>query len=774
MWNLSVIVNKAVSRAASSIRDLRLPTCDFENQQWEISFYSKIGGLYALRSIDSPADMSDSVLELLFLAPRRSGADEEEAAKMEIATDMHHAQLNDSQGNAVPGTPPRAPGADLFQIRLSKPAPTRGRFPLLERITFRRLTMSEQVFGKLCRANPHLTEVDFIHCRGKKVTEQHLQRIHQHQPFLWTFSLLACSLTRFTYRSDLLDAPKLSKNVAFFWAVGFNHSAYCMQLLERYPREIDVNLHHRSGQTPLTRACKKRYWTTVLDLIRSGRGVDVNVKARDGIAALHYAARDDNVDVLRELIRAGARVDEPKSDGCRSLHIAATYGWVNVVKALLEANADVNAASKAGSTALHYASLYGQPEALKVLLAAKPAVDALYTGGWTALHLAVRRNYLDMARALLDASANPDVSETHGWTPLHSAVYKGYSTMVALLLKYSPSLEAVDKKHGRTPLHFAAMTNVGPVPPAPVSATDAGTILRLLIDANANINAAQSKARTPLHLAAGNGFEKGVDMLLVRGANMWLKDRWHSTALHYAVDSGSESTVARLLMHERESPPPKLVEDEVERRVPHGCDQRTPLFTAAQKGLRDIVQLLLLHPNHRNEVSTLCYGLTPLEAALLTNNSEVAKVVCQAMGSTGPDIDAEAFSLTLTQRNDLIHRVLDRERYMPLDQQFVCDGRKRAQNFWRCLTCFSDIEALCSTCAVKCHPGHQLDWRGVGISFCSCPCAVDADVKARKESKTKNKAGDVPFGPHMPQYRSVQQNPHDALAASIPRHKLPQ
>jgi ankyrin repeat protein len=540
-----------------------------------------------------------------------------------------------------------------------------------------------------------------------------------------------------------------------------------MQLLERYPREIDVNCHHRTGQTPLTRACKKRYWSTVLELIRSNRGVDVNVNARDGIAALHYAARDDNVEVLKELIRAGARVDEPKSDGCRSLHIAATYGWVNIVKALLDAHADVNAASKAGSTALHYASLYGQPDALRVLLAAKPAVDALYTGGWTALHLAVRRNYLDMAKDLLDASADPDVAETHGWTPLHSAVYKGYTMMVDLLIKYSPNLEATDKKHGRTPLHFAAMSNVGPMPVgsqpsnAPntvVGPAEARSIVKMLLDAKANINATQSKNRTALHLAAGNGFEKGVDLLLERGADMWLRDRWYSTPLHYAVDSGSEATVAQLLSHELKFPQPKSGEDEVEKR-PAGCDLRSPLFIAAQKGLPEIVRMLLGHTGHRHEATALSYGLSPLDAALLMQHKEISEMIAQVTGIPLPDMNM--YSPGQKIREDLIRRVLDRERYMHAESPSACDGRKRAQNFWRCITCGGDgDQPFCSICAVKCHTGHTMDWRGVGVSFCGCPCAADAEIRTRKEGKNKRKGGEGPaFAPHMPQYRSVQSAP---------------
>ena len=68
-----------------------------------------------------------------------------------------------------------------------------------------------------------------------------------------------------------------------------------------------------------------------------------------------------------------------------------------------------------------------------------------------------------------------------------------------------------------------------------------GTI-RVLIDAGADINAANKRGWTPLHLAASAGLEEAVEVLLARGADTDCQDLRGRTPLHLAVSHGAEIT----------------------------------------------------------------------------------------------------------------------------------------------------------------------------------------------------------------------------------------
>lgn len=76
--------------------------------------------------------------------------------------------------------------------------------------------------------------------------------------------------------------------------------------------------------------------------------------------------------MVRELLAAGARVDEPDSSGETALMCAAIGGHDEVAAALLGAGADVNTISAYGKTALSearaYERCYKRPNPVTTLL----------------------------------------------------------------------------------------------------------------------------------------------------------------------------------------------------------------------------------------------------------------------------------------------------------------------------------------------------------------------------------------------------------------------
>ena len=95
------------------------------------------------------------------------------------------------------------------------------------------------------------------------------------------------------------------------------------------------------------------------------------------------------------------------------------------------------------------------------------------------------------------------------------------------------------------------------------------------------LNAQDKKGRTPLHVAAKNGYYSVVKKLIEAGVELNAQDNNKQTPLHLAAANGNESVVDALLMEEKV----KLdIQD---------YNKQTPLHLAVAKGWPNIVQALI-------------------------------------------------------------------------------------------------------------------------------------------------------------------------------------
>lgn len=83
--------------------------------------------------------------------------------------------------------------------------------------------------------------------------------------------------------------------------------------------------------------------------------LDVNLRDPRGFTALHHAAADDEVDLVRALLAAGATVDPQLEEGLTPLHLAAAWESVEVARLLLAAGADPRRRTDRGETPLDLA-----------------------------------------------------------------------------------------------------------------------------------------------------------------------------------------------------------------------------------------------------------------------------------------------------------------------------------------------------------------------------------------------------------------------------------
>lgn len=247
--------------------------------------------------------------------------------------------------------------------------------------------------------------------------------------------------------------------------------------------------------------------------------------------ALVKVAAKGNLHVLRLLMEHGAEVHPRKENEISPLFKAAEAGHLAIVTELLERGADPNwQAPKTGQTALFRAADGGNLSVVNALLERRADPNWRAKNGQTALFLAVLRGNNAIVEALLSRSASPDggcdkdgrPGDKDGRTPLlfltSEKSTKWDLATVKLLLGKGADPNARDSTK-RTPLHWTATNGYFDL---------AQCLLEGEGGRKADVNAAQNRGKTALHLASEHNRVKFVELLLAHGAYVDAKSdgRW--------------------------------------------------------------------------------------------------------------------------------------------------------------------------------------------------------------------------------------------------------
>ena len=179
---------------------------------------------------------------------------------------------------------------------------------------------------------------------------------------------------------------------------------------------LSVLFENAYTATPLVDAVRTGNKAAVLALLN--KATDVNAPETDGSTALHWAAYDDNSELIDTLIHAGANATAVNRYGITPLYSACVNGNATIVRMLLNAGADPNTALPEGETALMTAARTGKEDAVKVLLDAGADPNAKEAWrGQTALMWAAAEGHADVIRALITSGANIEARSKADYVP---------------------------------------------------------------------------------------------------------------------------------------------------------------------------------------------------------------------------------------------------------------------------------------------------------------------------------------------------------------------
>ena len=176
--------------------------------------------------------------------------------------------------------------------------------------------------------------------------------------------------------------------------------------------------------------------------------------AEDSDTLLHRAILGQaDLDYIKILLQF-ADVNQTGNHAETALHLAAKQGNIELVKMLLDYQADVQAKNLKGQTPLHHAAFQGKFENIQALLTNKANTEAKDTQGQRPLHHAAFWGRSEALQVLLFNKAAIEAKDNLDRTPLHLAALRGQVAAVQLLINHQAPTWVIDYK-GRTPYDLA-------------------------------------------------------------------------------------------------------------------------------------------------------------------------------------------------------------------------------------------------------------------------------------------------------------------------------
>ena len=244
-----------------------------------------------------------------------------------------------------------------------------------------------------------------------------------------------------------------------------------------------------------------------------------------GGEAMHWAARDNDIDVLRWLKAQGADTNARDRFGNTPMHEAAFENTVEALEWLKAQGADVNAQDIVGHTPMHMAARGDAVAALEWLKAQGADINVRRSDGDTPMHRAARGDAVAALEWLKAQGADINARSNNDRTPMHTAAWSNAVEGMEWLKAQGADVNARDN-NGETPMHYAAWDY----------AVDA---MKWLKAQGADVNAPDKYGNTPMHRAARGDYVAAMKWLKAQGADVNAQDNGGETPMHSAAENNA-------------------------------------------------------------------------------------------------------------------------------------------------------------------------------------------------------------------------------------------
>ena len=194
-------------------------------------------------------------------------------------------------------------------------------------------------------------------------------------------------------------------------------------------------------------------------LLSAGCGVLNAQQANEPERVMIAAAERGELAVVKKILADKVRIDARDQRGRSALLAATQRNRVEVARFLIQEGADVNAKDFIQDTPYLYAAAEGRVEILKMTLAAGADLKDTNRYRGTGLIPAAHHGHVEAVRLLLATAVDKDHVNNLGWTALLEAVILGdgggaHTEIVRLLVEAGANVNIADRD-GVTPLAHA-------------------------------------------------------------------------------------------------------------------------------------------------------------------------------------------------------------------------------------------------------------------------------------------------------------------------------
>lgn len=242
--------------------------------------------------------------------------------------------------------------------------------------------------------------------------------------------------------------------------------------------------------------------------------VDTNKLLPNGMTALMIAAQNNDIEMVKILLKGGADMKLKNSSGKTAIDLTTSES----IKELLNPNKKIILISIIGAVAF----------ILMLVLILKSKKNNKYK-----LFKAIKTAQYDKAISLINKGSNLEVKDENGLTPLFYSIKENHIELVKTLVNKGVNINSLDI-NGNTPLNFAIETGKE-------------AIANHLIDFGAEANTKNNSGHDTIALSILNNYNELSEKLIKKGVSIYNRYLNGKTLLHLACENDNMNAVKYLL-----------------------------------------------------------------------------------------------------------------------------------------------------------------------------------------------------------------------------------